>query len=372
MEILNEALDMTKQKKDSTIIIEINTLYSGTNYNGRYKWVRCKIESTHPVYSEINILYNSLRNSRNKAAALLSLICYQKSGLYNNMNAVQALNAIERATGVDFSTWISNTTNNTTDETSDEQNDIEDTPKEVPAQKTAKELCIEAMQKLINFFSEFQFTPSFRFVNTLTHTILTQTDKVKNYIHNYFALLDSPYVKEISEKVKSAEFDTIIDTIKTNATPSTTINKRIKIYYGSAGTGKTTLAQTETDNRCIVCNNSMLPADLMEDFCFENGHPSFNPSLLWDCMEKGLPVVLDEINLLPFDSLRFLQGIVDGKTEFYYKNRAVHIANGFQIIGTMNLTLNGMVYGLPEPLVDRCSQIQEFKLTAEQLYNAVA
>lgn len=371
MEILSEALDMTKQK-DSVIVIDINTLYSGTNYNGNMKWSRFKIKTSNTIYTHFVSLYNDLRNSKNRADRFTQLIKYQKSGLYNTMVAVEALNYLEGLSGVDFSTWIYNPATNTATETSDEQNDAEDTPEEVPVQKTAKELCIEAMQKLINFFSEFQFTPSFRFVNTLTHTILTQTDEVKNYIHNYFALLDSPYVKEISEKIKSAEFGTIIDTIKANATPSAIINKRIKIYYGSAGTGKTTLAQTETDNRCIVCNNSMLPADLMEDFCFENGHPSFNPSLLWDCMEKGLPVVLDEINLLPFDSLRFLQGIVDGKTEFYYKNRAVHIADGFQIIGTMNLTLNGMVYGLPEPLVDRCSQIQEFKLTAEQLYNAMA
>ena len=42
----------------------------------------------------------------------------------------------------------------------------------------------------------------------------------------------------------------------------------LKIYYGSAGTGKTTKAQKETAGRCMICNNSMLPADLMEDFIF--------------------------------------------------------------------------------------------------------
>jgi len=115
----------------------------------------------------------------------------------------------------------------------------------------------------------------------------------------------------------------------------------------------------------------MLPSDLMEDFIFKDGQPDFNPSLLWECMEEGRKVVLDEINLLPFDSLRFLQGIVDGKTEFYYKNRPVHIAEGFQIIGTMNLSLGGMTYGLPEPLVDRCAETREFVLTADQLAKAI-
>ena len=115
----------------------------------------------------------------------------------------------------------------------------------------------------------------------------------------------------------------------------------------------------------------MLPAALMEDFIFTDGNPDFNPSLLWNCMEEGKVIVLDEINLLPFDSLRFLQGIVDGKTEFSYKNRTVHIHEGFQIIGTMNLSLGGMVYGLPEPVVDRCAAAKEFNLSAEQLAKAI-
>jgi hypothetical protein len=62
---------------------------------------------------------------------------------------------------------------------------------------------------------------------------------------------------------------------------------------------------------------------------------------------------------------------VDGKTEFYYKNRPVHIHEGFQIIGTMNLSLGGMIYGLPEPLVDRCAETKQYELTAEQLAKAV-
>jgi MoxR-like ATPase len=49
----------------------------------------------------------------------------------------------------------------------------------------------------------------------------------------------------------------------------------------------------------------------------------------------------------------------------------VHIHDGFQIIGTMNLSLGGMVYGLPEPLVDRCSDAREFMLSPEQLAKAI-
>jgi hypothetical protein len=228
-----------------------------------------------------------------------------------------------------------------------------------------------SLEKMIDFFSEFSFAPSYRFINTLAHVGNKSMRASKNFVANYFALTDSPYVVEVKEKIKSAEFDEILKGICNYGEPAHTVNNRLKIYYGAAGTGKTTLAQSETDNRCIVCNASMLPADLMEDFVFTDGHPDFNPSLLYDCMEKGLPIVLDEINLLPFDSLRFLQGITDGKSIVSYKNREIHIKEGFQIIGTMNLTLGGATYGLPEPLVDRCSEIREFNLTAEQLMGAI-
>ena len=237
--------------------------------------------------------------------------------------------------------------------------------------KSSKEILTEALQKLMNFFTEFSFTPSFRFTNTFAFMACKNQKVAREYVRNYFALMDSSYVKEVEQKIKSAEFSQIIKDVAQYGEPTSHINTRFKVYYGSAGTGKTTIAQQESENRCIVCNSSMLPSDLMEDFIFKDGNPDFNPSLLWDCMEQGKTIVLDEINLLPFDSLRFLQGIVDGKTEFYYKNRPVRIKEGFQIIGTMNLSLGGMTYGLPEPLVDRCSEAKEFVLTAEQLAKAI-
>lgn len=250
--------------------------------------------------------------------------------------------------------------------------DVSDTSSAAPINvKSKEEILTGGIKNLMNFFTEFSFVPSFRFTNTLAFIATKGVNAVKEYVGNYFALMDSSYVSEVKEKMNSGEFRTIVNDIKQYGTPSTHVNTRFKVYFGSAGTGKTTIAQSEADNRCIVCNSSMLPSDLMEDFMFKDGNPDFNPSLLWDCMEQGKTIVLDEINLLPFDSLRFLQGIVDGKSEFYYKNRPVHINDGFQIIGTMNLSLGGMTYGLPEPLVDRCSEAKEFVLTAEQLAKAI-
>jgi len=237
---------------------------------------------------------------------------------------------------------------------------------------TAEEKVMRGLTNIIKFFSEFEFEPNYRFINTLGFKVTEGKTAARNYIVNYFSLTDNQYKNEVKDKIRSKEFDRILEDLSASNKPERVINKRFKVYYGSAGTGKTTLAQSEAENRCIVCNASMLPADLMEDFCFEDGKPSFKPSVLWDCMTEGKPIVLDEINLLPFDSLRFLQGILDGKAEFDYKGRKVVIAEGFQIIGTMNLAIGGMVYGLPEPLVDRCADMKEFRLTADMLKSALA
>jgi hypothetical protein len=227
-----------------------------------------------------------------------------------------------------------------------------------------------ALDNMMKFFTEFQFEPNFRFVNTFALNLAKNQNSAKNYVANYFELIDSPYAKEVREKVKSAEFKSIMSDLK-GATPSTPINKRFKLYYGSQGTGKTTIAMEEADKRCMVCNSSMLPSDLMEDFVFVDGKATFKPSALWRCMVEGKPIVLDELNLLPFDSLRFLQTILDGKSEFLYKGNRIEIADGFCVIGTMNLTVNGMTYGLPEPLVDRCAEMRKFSLSASDLLKAI-
>ena len=242
--------------------------------------------------------------------------------------------------------------------------------KEVSKEEIKRKI-LRGTQKIMDFFTEFQFEPNFRFMNTLCNELAENEQSGKKYILSYFELTDNPYFNDIREKMKSVEFSNILSDLS-NAKPDKAINQRFKLYYGSQGTGKTTIAQKETDDRCIICNSSMLPSDLMEDFDFDEGKATFKKSMLWQCMENGLPLVLDEINLLPFDSLRFLQGILDGKKEFQYKGADVHINDGFCVIGTMNLTVNGMTYGLPEPLIDRCAKMKKFTLTAEQLVNAIS
>ena len=221
------------------------------------------------------------------------------------------------------------------------------------------------MTKMLDFFSEFSFVPSFRFLDTISRKT---KDEAIEFIINYFKLSGNGSSEDVKEKMNSMEFETIMNNFYINVTPADNIvNNRLKVYFGSAGTGKTTKALEESEGNCIICNNDTAPSDLMEDFTFDDGKATFHPSALAKAMEEGKKIVLDEINLLPFSSLRFLQGITDGKTEFMYKGNTIHIADGFEIIGTMNLTLGGMTYGLPEPLVDRCADIEEYSMNGAKL-----
>lgn len=234
----------------------------------------------------------------------------------------------------------------------------------INAQKI-KDVCYN----LINFFKDFDFEPNFRFVNTLKRNSQS-VENAQTYICNYFKLTDNQYKEDVQEKVKSQEFKNLISDLQSINTNSI-INSRFKVYYGSQGTGKTTQALKESNNVVMVCHSAMLPSDLLEDFKFEEGKPAFKKSALWEAMENGTKITLDEINLLPFESLRFLQSILDNKTEINYKGQVIRIKDGFQIIGTMNLTVNGSVFNLPEPLVDRAAELKEYKLTAEQLVGAL-
>lgn len=227
------------------------------------------------------------------------------------------------------------------------------------------------MSSLIDFFKDASFSPNFRFVNTLARVnAFDSSHAAATYVANYFALTDNPDKEIVREKLNSSEFNAILDDLKKIA-PTKKINDRFILYYGAQGTGKTTSAISLANGKVTVCHSAMLPSDLMEDFKFENGQPTFIPSALQLAMTNGEPIVLDEINLLPFESLRFLQSILDGKSSFEYKGKTINIADGFKIYGTMNLQVNGMIYPLPEPLVDRAEELKEFVLTEEDLVGAI-
>lgn len=227
------------------------------------------------------------------------------------------------------------------------------------------------LSNMINFFSEFDFEPNFRFVNTIVNLLATSGPSLaKSYVNHYFNLTNNDNRLAISDKLQSIEFSSILKDISV-VRPNKRVNDRFKVYYGAPGTGKTTQALIEAKNVCMVCHSAMLPSDLMEDFLFEEGKATFSPSGMQMAMINGTSIVLDEINMLPFESLRFLQSILDGKKQILYKGKTIDISDGFKIIGTMNLMINNCIYALPEPLVDRAESIVEYSLTAKNLLGAI-
>lgn len=222
-----------------------------------------------------------------------------------------------------------------------------------------------AIKKMISFFAEFNFKPSYRFINSFV-----LSPNPLEYTVNYFMVQDHPYKLDIREKVKSREFAQIINDLKTCRANPKPINTRFEVFFGDPGTGKTTLGKKLT-KKCIVCASDMLPVDLMQNFGFDDGKAGFHKSDLWIAMENGESILLDEFNMLPFESLRFFQGLTDGKDSFDYKGFNIQIHPDFKIYATMNLEVQGQVIPLPEPLADRAYAIKEFILTEDDLLNAL-
>ena len=222
-------------------------------------------------------------------------------------------------------------------------------------------------QRLIDFFSEFQVPISIRFVDTF----IRQINKA-SYVISYFKLYNSPWLNEIVDKVKSVEFDSMVDLAK-EICPTmkpTQVNNHFKVYFGPAGTGKTTQACNEA-TVCIPCSSDMDCRELLKVFSFEDGKATFKKSDFWLAIEQGKTVVLDEVNLLNRQVLQFLQALTDGKDYVDFEGTRINIHPKFMAIGTMNLFINGMALPLSEPLVDRCSEIKEFKLSANDIVNAL-
>lgn len=238
---------------------------------------------------------------------------------------------------------------------------------EINEEEKIKNWRLDAVKKLRQFFSEFTFTPAARFVNAASRQ--GTVDALQKYISGYVKLINNPDANAIMEKMKSPEFAQLAAELERYPAEKS-INNRLDIYFGDAGTGKTTQATQEyPDAPVIPCNASVLPDELLRTFDFndENGNPVFKPSTLRVCMEQGKPIIFDEINLLSFDCLRLLQTLTDNKDTFDYNGDTIRIQPGFKVIGTMNLTVNEQVYSLPEPLVDRANTIKEFELTDEDL-----
>lgn len=248
----------------------------------------------------------------------------------------------------------------------------QDVLQEEKERQLMKELAINTDSMLIKFFNDFNIDIAYssRFKNTLLHETQKSKKAGIQYVKNYIKLIDHTDQEEIFSKIKSVEFDEILNNLQKIKT-SKKINNRLLIYYGPAGTGKTYKATSENPQASVMaCHSNMEPQQLFSKYVFINGVPHEVKSALIQAMEQGQPVILDEINLLPYESLQALQTIADGKKIFTLfingKNENIEIKEGFRIIGTMNLIVNGRVLALPEPIVDR-AEIIEIKYNSNNI-----
>ena len=231
-----------------------------------------------------------------------------------------------------------------------------------------KRNALNVFNRLKDFFSEFRVAPSLRFASSLS----VQENPVE-FTRCYFEVQNHPCYKVIAEKIKSAEYKTLCEELK--ALTFERINSRITIFYGDAGTGKTTkaLELAKSSGYLMACSTDMQPQNLLYDFELVNGQPVFIPTVLYKAMTEGKPIVLDEINFLSYETLKYMQVWTDSKDYVIFKDNVIEIKEGFHIYGTMNLHQQGAIYSLPEPLVDRCGCIESFELSGEDfvrcLYN---
>lgn len=214
--------------------------------------------------------------------------------------------------------------------------------------------------QLKDFLREFNLDLSPRLLNSLV-----RVEEPSEYLLNY-ALLTGRNHLDLNMRMESREWQNIEKVLK-EVTTNKKINNRFILYFGAPGTGKTTKAQTLA-KKTMIMHENITSKELLYSFDFdENGHPTFKKTALAEAMENGEPIVLDEINLAPLETLHFLQGILDNKDEIVVDKESIKIKDGFKVIGTMNEEILGVEYYLPEPLIDRTEVLKKFVLTPGEI-----
>lgn len=217
----------------------------------------------------------------------------------------------------------------------------------------------EIISNLINFMKEFDLQISARMLNTIT-----KVEDINDYIINYAQLTGRDY-KELAKKMESIEWEVIANGLKQIKTEKT-INKRFTIYFGMAGAGKSTAAaKIAKDN--VIMHENVTPKELLFNFNFKEGQPGFYESSFAKAMREGYTILLDEINLAPFETIRFMQGLLDNKEEVTVDGVTFTIHPDFHVIGTMNEEVLGVDFFLPEPLIDRAADLKRFTLSVDTL-----
>ena len=257
---------------------------------------------------------------------------------------------------------------------------LEETKVEIPPEKDKEKEKEELMEQMtstykdfLKFFSETSFKPSIRMIDTLSRLNLKSG---QNYIKWLMELINHPDREVIVPKLKSDEWKNIhsqmLDIYKKVGESIDPINSRLEIVYGPNGTGKTydvikEYQEKYPDIGVMACSSSMSSAeDLLQVFDFdEGGKPVFKDSPLTEAIKKDQPVILEEARLMQQSAMAFLQSLLDCKDYVDTCRGRLYIGPNFKVIMTMNLEVNGVVYELPEPIVDRAQVILKKEMDAD-------
>ena len=248
-------------------------------------------------------------------------------------------------------------------------------PPEEDKEKEKEELMSQmtsTYKDFLKFFSETSFKPSIRMIDTLSRLNLKSG---QNYIGWFMELINHPDREVIVPKLKSDEWKNIhsqmLDIYKKVGKSIDPINTRLEIVYGPNGTGKTydvikEYQEKYPDIGVMACSSSMSSAeDLLQVFDFEkDGKPVFKDSPLTEAIKKDQPVILEEARLMQQSAMAFLQSLLDCKDYVDTCRGRLYIGPNFKVSMTMNLEGNGVVYELPEPIVDRAQVILKKEMDA--------
>ena len=172
--------------------------------------------------------------------------------------------------------------------------------------------------------------------------------------------LDESLIQVCKDKLNSAEFEQISNDLDSIKSVNTRINKRLVIYYGEAGSGKTYQAiQKYGGKNFAVASATEKPSELFTTFNPTTN--SYEKTLLSQCMENGETYIYDEGNLASRYIWERLQGVLDNTTEIVDRGIRIHIKEGFKLVTTMNLKTNLGKFPLPTPIISRAEEIKKFE-----------
>jgi len=232
---------------------------------------------------------------------------------------------------------------------------VENPTKETPTESSTPN-SQELADKIITFCKDFEFKPDPRLLNSLLFEqnpsqFIVDTMRLTNYPQELIDLAES--------KFKCREWKDLMKTLKSVKPTHGRFNQRLEIYYGAAGTGKTTLAKAKYPNAVkLVASASADPDDLFTAFNPET--KKYELTALGSAAVQGQPIIIDEANLYNQVCLERLQGITDADTSIKDRTFDINIKEGFKVIITMNLETNMGKFPLPSPLVSRASEIKYF------------